>query len=423
MIRTYHTNHNKTNQHNKIITTIFSHPSNTTYTKITKYKIITLYPNTNNYPNLNTLKTTISNHTTALIITNPKNTNIFNPHITKFIDTIHTINKLTTYNQTNTNKILKITHTHNTNFNLYHFNLHKTFSTPHAYKNPTTKTNTITKHLIPFLPNPLIERDNNHFFLNHNQPQSINKITHQTPTTNNQSNQLNPTTKLQTLLLQHHTRAIPQQNKNTTSNHTTAPNNHKLHKPIPKAKLLKLHHQQKPHNQQHLPQSNQPPNTHSHNPKLQINTLTQKQSTLTTTQTNHQHHKLTQNKHTQTTKHNTSTQPTNPNPQIKQHHILPITTNKIQTQTIPQHNPQPPKSTKPHLPQIPNPKPQATYPHHHQKQPNNITNHPHHKLKLLIKPKHTQLTTLTTTQLTKPNPHLTPNPIQTQHHNQHHPNQ
>ena len=85
MIRAYHDSRGEGEQRDEIITTIFSHPSECRGRKVAGYKVITLYPDADGYPDLEALKAAVSERTAALLITNPEDTGIFNPHIAEFV--------------------------------------------------------------------------------------------------------------------------------------------------------------------------------------------------------------------------------------------------------------------------------------------------------------------------------------------------
>jgi len=176
MIRAYHEYRGESRQRDEVITTIFSHPSNAACAKVAGYKIITLYPDTDGYPDLAALKAAVSERTAALLITNPEDTGIFNPRIDEFVEIVHSVGGLCSYDQANANGILGITRARDAGFDLCHFNLHKTFSTPHGCGGPGAGASGVTAALAPFLPKPTVEFDGVKYYLDDNRPQSIGKI-------------------------------------------------------------------------------------------------------------------------------------------------------------------------------------------------------------------------------------------------------
>jgi glycine dehydrogenase subunit 2 len=176
MIRAYHAKGGEADQRDEVITSIFSHPSNAACAKTAGYKVITLYPDEDGYPDLEALKAALSERTAALLITNPEDTGIFNPRIEQFVDLVHGVGGLCSYDQANANGILGITRAKEAGFDLCHFNLHKTFSTPHGCGGPGSGASGVTTELAPFLPVPTVEFDGNKYFLDYDRPDSVGKI-------------------------------------------------------------------------------------------------------------------------------------------------------------------------------------------------------------------------------------------------------
>ncbi len=176
MIRAYHEARGEGSQRTEVITTAFSHPSNGAAAKVAGYKIITLPPDADGYPDFDALKAAVSGRTAALLITNPEDTGIFNPRIEEFVNLVHSVGGLCSYDQANANGILGITRARDAGFDVCHFNLHKTFSTPHACGGPAAGACGVTKEVAPFLPSPTVEFDGENYYLDFNRPQSVGKI-------------------------------------------------------------------------------------------------------------------------------------------------------------------------------------------------------------------------------------------------------
>jgi glycine dehydrogenase subunit 2 len=176
MVRAYHTSRGETDQRDEVITTIFSHPSNSAAPKVAGYKIITLYPDADGYPDLEALKAAVSERTAALFITNPEDIGVFNPRIEEFVRVVHDVGALAVYDQANANGILGITRARDAGFDLCHFNLHKTFSTPHGGGGPGGGACGVSTDLARFLPRPTIEFDGTRYYLDHDRPDSIGKV-------------------------------------------------------------------------------------------------------------------------------------------------------------------------------------------------------------------------------------------------------
>ena len=177
MIRAYHAARGDAERRDEIITSMFSHPSNAACAKTAGYRVITLMPDPETgRPSLAALKSVLSERTAALLITNPEDTGIFNPEIDAFVQAVHDVGGLASYDQANANGLLGITRARDAGFDLCHFNLHKTFSTPHACGGPAAGACGVTAEIARYLPAPTVERDGDRFYLDHVRPDSIGKV-------------------------------------------------------------------------------------------------------------------------------------------------------------------------------------------------------------------------------------------------------
>jgi glycine dehydrogenase subunit 2 len=175
MIQAYHESRGEAEQRDEIITTIFSHPSDAAAAAVKGYKVITLYQNEDGLPDVDALKKVVSNRTAGLLITNPEDTGIFNPHIVEFTRIVHKAGGLCGYDQANANGILGITRAKEAEFDLCFFNLHKTFGAPHGCGGPGAGSLGVTTKLIDFLPVPVVGFDGEKYFLDDNLPNTIGK--------------------------------------------------------------------------------------------------------------------------------------------------------------------------------------------------------------------------------------------------------
>ncbi|WP_206811630.1 aminomethyl-transferring glycine dehydrogenase subunit GcvPB [Paradesulfitobacterium ferrireducens] len=176
IIRKYHEAKGELDRRTEIITTIFSHPTDGASPATAGFKIITLMPGENGYPDLEALKAVVSERTSGLMITNPEDTGIYNPHIDEFVRVVHEAGGLCAYDQANANGVLGIARAREAGFDLCHFNLHKTFSSPHGSFGPGAGAVGVRKELAQFLPVPTVDFDGSKYFLNYDHAQSIGKV-------------------------------------------------------------------------------------------------------------------------------------------------------------------------------------------------------------------------------------------------------
>ena len=176
VLRAYHETYHKGEQRDEIITTMLSHPGNPGAAATAGYKVITLMPDKSGYPDMQALKAALSSHTAGLMITNPEDTGLYNPHIREIVDAVHSVGGLCIYDQANLNGLFGITRARDAGFDMCHYNLHKSFSAPHGSQGPACGAQGVTAELEPFLPNPAIRFDGNKYYFDYNREKSIGKI-------------------------------------------------------------------------------------------------------------------------------------------------------------------------------------------------------------------------------------------------------
>jgi glycine dehydrogenase subunit 2 len=176
IIRAYQESKGLGSQKNEIITTAFSHPADAAAPATAGFRIITLMPGEKGYPDVEALKAVVSEKTAGMMITNPEDTGIFNPHIQHFVRIIHEAGGLCAYDQANANGVLGIARAREAGFDLCHFNVHKTFSSPHGSNGPGCGAVGVRKGLEQFLPVPVVTFDGNKYHLDYSRPESIGKV-------------------------------------------------------------------------------------------------------------------------------------------------------------------------------------------------------------------------------------------------------
>ena len=176
IIRAYHESTGEIHERNEIITTAFSHPADAATPAVAGFKVITLMPGENGYPDLESLKAVLSKRTAGLMVTNPEDTGLFNPHVPAMVSAVNEIGGLCAYDQANANGLFGIVRARDTGFDLCQFNLHKTFSAPHSSQGQATAAVGVSEKLAKFLPAPVIEFDGERYNLDYDRPESIGKI-------------------------------------------------------------------------------------------------------------------------------------------------------------------------------------------------------------------------------------------------------
>jgi glycine dehydrogenase subunit 2 len=176
VVRAYHESRGDLPQRDEFITTMFSHPCDAAAPATAGFKVITLMPDEMGYPPLEQVKAAVGERTAGIMITNPEDTGIYNPHIDKIVDLVHEAGGIAYTDQANANSVLGIARAHDAGFDACHFNLHKTFSSPHACAGPATGAYCCTSELAPFLPVPVVTFDGQSYHLDYDRPRSIGKV-------------------------------------------------------------------------------------------------------------------------------------------------------------------------------------------------------------------------------------------------------
>ena len=76
----------------------------------------------------------------------------------------------------NMNAILGITRPGDFGVDMMHYNVHKTFTGPHGAGGPGSGPIAVRKQLVPFLPAPVVAKNDKGFYLDYDRPQSIGRV-------------------------------------------------------------------------------------------------------------------------------------------------------------------------------------------------------------------------------------------------------
>ena len=122
------------------------------------------------------LRTLVGPQTAGLMLTNPSTLGLFEEHITEIAGIFHDAGALLYYDGANLNAVCGISRPGDMGFDIVHFNLHKTFAQPHGGGGPGGGPVAVRESLAPFLPAPVIARDGDRYYRDHDRPRSIGKV-------------------------------------------------------------------------------------------------------------------------------------------------------------------------------------------------------------------------------------------------------
>jgi glycine dehydrogenase subunit 2 len=160
----------------KVLVPDSAHGTNPASATVAGFRTVTIPSNADGIVDLEELKKHVDNDTAALMLTNPNTLGLFEKEIVKIAKVVHEAGGLLYYDGANANAILGKTTPGKMGFDIVHLNLHKTFTTPHGGGGPGAGPVGVKKKLIPYLPVPRIEKENDQYFLDYNQPLSIGRV-------------------------------------------------------------------------------------------------------------------------------------------------------------------------------------------------------------------------------------------------------
>ena len=102
-------------------------------------------------------------HLAGVMITLPSTLGLFDPAIREICDRVHQAGGLVYGDGANMNALLGHVKQGDLGFDVVHLNLHKTMSTPHGGGGPGAGPVCVSEQLIPFLPHPIVERQEDEY--------------------------------------------------------------------------------------------------------------------------------------------------------------------------------------------------------------------------------------------------------------------
>jgi glycine dehydrogenase subunit 2 len=176
MIRAYHLARGE--RRTKVLVPDSAHGTNPASTALAGYEVVQLKSDEGGGVDLADLERHLDADVAAFMITQPNTLGMFESRIHQITDLCHARGVQLYMDGANFNAILGITRPGDLGFDVCHFNLHKTFTTPHGGGGPGAGPVGVKAHLAPFLPAPVVVRDETSgtFGLDWKRPQSIGKL-------------------------------------------------------------------------------------------------------------------------------------------------------------------------------------------------------------------------------------------------------
>jgi glycine dehydrogenase subunit 2 len=175
LIKAYHENKGDFKR-KKIIVPDSAHGTNPASASVAGFDVVEIASDSKGLVDLDSLKAALNDEVAGLMLTNPNTLGLFEKNIEEISRLVHEAGGLVYYDGANMNAIMGKTRPGDMGFDVVHLNLHKTFSTPHGGGGPGSGPVGVKKELIPFLPVPIVEKQEDKYNLNFHKPLSIGKI-------------------------------------------------------------------------------------------------------------------------------------------------------------------------------------------------------------------------------------------------------
>jgi glycine dehydrogenase subunit 2 len=156
IIKAYHKSRGDAKR-TKMIIPDSAHGTNPATSAMTGYEVVHLPTDAAGNVDVAALKEICDDQVAGLMLTNPNTLGLFEQDVVDVINAVHEVGGLIYGDGANLNALLGVTRPGDLGFDIMHFNLHKTFSTPHGGGGPGSGPVGVAKHLIDFLPGPIVD--------------------------------------------------------------------------------------------------------------------------------------------------------------------------------------------------------------------------------------------------------------------------
>jgi glycine dehydrogenase subunit 2 len=163
-------------QRTKVLAPDSAHGTNPASAKMAGFDTVTVKSTPAGYVDMADLQSKLDRQAAVFMITNPNTLGMFDRQIAEIAEKVHDVGGLIYLDGANMNAILGIARPGDFGADMMHFNPHKTFSGPHGGGGPGAGPIAVTSELEPYLPVPVVVRDENGFHLEYDRPESIGRV-------------------------------------------------------------------------------------------------------------------------------------------------------------------------------------------------------------------------------------------------------
>jgi len=154
MIRAYH--ERKGEKRRKVMVPDSAHGTNPASAALNGYDVVAIPSGEDGILHPEAVEAAMTEEVAALMVTNPNTLGLFEEHITRIAEIVHSRGGLVYGDGANLNALLGVARPGDMGIDVMHFNLHKTFSTPHGGGGPGAGPVGVKEVLAPYLPIPVV---------------------------------------------------------------------------------------------------------------------------------------------------------------------------------------------------------------------------------------------------------------------------
>ncbi len=163
-------------ERNKVLVPDTAHGTNCSTSTIVSYQMVEIKSNEKGVISPEKVAEQMDEEVAAIMVTNPNTLGLFEEHLAEIAEIVHRKGGFVYCDGANLNALMGIMKLGELGVDVVHINLHKTFSTPHGGGGPGAGPVAVKKELTPYLPVPVIEKDQGTYRLHSDRPHSIGKM-------------------------------------------------------------------------------------------------------------------------------------------------------------------------------------------------------------------------------------------------------
>jgi glycine dehydrogenase subunit 2 len=163
-------------QRTRVLIPDSAHGTNPASAAIAGFDTVPVKSNARGRVDLDDLRAKLDARTAVFMITNPNTLGLFDEQIAQVTELVHRDGALVYLDGANMNAILGVTRPGDFGADMMHYNVHKTFTGPHGAGGPGAGPIAVRAALAPYLPAPLVAKNDAGFYLDYDRPKSIGRV-------------------------------------------------------------------------------------------------------------------------------------------------------------------------------------------------------------------------------------------------------